>query len=43
MTKERQTLAERRLSLIERIVKAADEIKRIDNKIYFLQNKKQEQ
>jgi hypothetical protein len=42
MSKERQTPAERRLQLLERIGKAADEIARIDCRQSLLQNKEQE-
>jgi len=36
MSKERQTPAERRIFLLERIGEAADEIKRIDNRLSSL-------
>jgi hypothetical protein len=43
MNQEQQSLSERRLSLLECIAEAADEIKRINNRIYLLQNEQQEQ
>jgi hypothetical protein len=42
MNPEQQSLSERRLSLLESIAEAADEIKRIDQQLSFSQNQEAE-